>query len=328
MRRLIVVAVVVALATGGAYCYVNYDFEIRRGQDGLELITVRPKDGGSTPGVPFDASLNGPIRIGTFNLGRLNQKKLDDPLVGTLLAKVIPRFDVLAVQGIGVANRRLLVRLVDQINAGGRQYDFATAPAGASDPAGQYTAFLFNRATIEIDRSTVLSVGDAAGRFNHRPLVALFRVRGPEPTDAFTFKLINVHTDSDRPAVGPELLDDVLGAVRKDQPEEDDVILLGTLGTSDDGLDRMDEMPGLTSAISDTPTSIRGTRPVDNILFDPRLTVELTGRSGVLDLMREFDLTWREVSEVSEHLPVWAEFSPLEGGRSGHLADRTRPKTR
>ena len=87
-------------------------------------------------------------------------------------------------------------------------------------------------------------------------------------------------------------------------------------------------MPGLSAAVSDTPTTIRGTQPVDNILFDPRATTEFTGRSGVLDLMREYELTWREVSEVSVHLPVWAEFSSSEGGQSGHLAERDGATTR
>ncbi|GAG28922.1 unnamed protein product, partial [marine sediment metagenome] len=95
MRRLIVVAVLVGLATGGVYCYLNYDFEIRRGQDGLESITLRPKAGGSAPGESsdgsFDASLRGPVRIATFNLDRLSEKKLADPRVSAVLAHVIPR---------------------------------------------------------------------------------------------------------------------------------------------------------------------------------------------------------------------------------------------
>jgi hypothetical protein len=327
MRRLVVVAVLVGLVTGGAYCYMNFDFEVRRGQDGLESITIRPKQrtatSGRSSGGSADASLRGPVRIATFNLGRLNEKKLVDPRISAVLARVISRYDVVAVQGIGVANRGLLLRLVDQLNADGRQYDFANAPDTAP-----FSAFLFDRAGIEIDRSTVQLVADPQQRFRHRPLVALFRVKGPDPTETFTFKLINVPPDPDRVTLDVELLGDIFKAVRDDQRDEDDVILLGDLGAADDGLGQMADTPGLTAAISDTPTTIRGTQPVDNILFDPRATAEFTGRSGVLDLMREFDLTWREVSEVSVHLPVWAEFSSLEGGQSGHLADRTGPTTR
>ena len=325
MRRLIVVALLVALATGGAYCYVNYDVKVRQGQDGLESIMIRPKADPSAPGRPSgqwaDGSLRPAVRIATFNLGRLTEKKLDDQRVSAVLAHVIPRFDVVAVQGIGAGNRGVLVRLVEQINAGGREYDFATCPATTPNAGGQSGAFLLNRATIEIDRSTVQSVEDPDRRFRHRPLVALFRVKGPDPAEAFTFKLINVQTDPDRAAAELELLDDVYKVVRDDPSGEDDVILLGDLGSAAAGPDRLGEMPGLRPAITDTPTTIDGTRPADNILFDPRATTEFTGRAGVLDLMREFELTWREVSEVSDHLPVWAEFSSHEGGQSGHVAD-------
>jgi hypothetical protein len=181
---------------------------------------------------------------------------------------------------------------------------------------------LFNRASVEIDRSTIQPVGDRGGRFSHQPLVALFRVKGPDPTEAFTFKLIDVHIGADRAPVELELLDEVYKAVREDQPDEDDVILLGDFGAAP-GQDRLGERLGLTSAITDMPTTLRRTQPVDNIVFDPRATTEFTGRAGVLDLMREYDLTWREVSEVSDHLPVWAEFGPLEGLGSTHVAGRT-----
>jgi len=326
MRRLIVVGVLATLAAGGTYCYVNYQVEVRRGQDGLESITIRPKADGSVSGGSSgrvaDESLRPLIRIATFNLDGLDEKKLGDPRVGTVLGQVIPRFDVVAVQGVRAGNLGVLVRLVEQVNAGGGQYDFATYPTATPDAAGQYAAFLLNRASVEIDRSTIRSVADPNAWFGHPPLVALFRVKGPDPTEAFTFKLINVHVDADRAAGELDLLDEVYKAVRDEQPGEDDVILLGEMGAAA-GQDRLGETLALTSSITDTPTTLRGTGPVDNILFDPRATTEFTGRAGVLDLMREYDLTWREASDVSDHLPVWAEFSSLEGLGSAHVAGRT-----
>jgi hypothetical protein len=35
--------------------------------------------------------------------------------------------------------------------------------------------------------------------------------------------------------------------------------------------------------------------------------------------MREFDLTMQQAQEISEHLPVWAEFSSYEGGQKGYV---------
>jgi hypothetical protein len=261
MKRLLVIAVLVAAATGGAYCYVNYDFEIRRAEDGLESITIRPKEAGAASGrlsgPAADESARPVIRIATFNLGGLDEKKLGDPRVSAILANVIARFDVVAVQGIRAGNQGVLVRLAEQVSAGGGPYDFATCPAATPGVAGQYSAFLLNRASIEIDRSTVQLVGDPQRRFGHRPLVALFRVKGPDAIEAFTFKLINVQIDPDRADVEIELLDDVYKAVRGDQPDEDDLILLGDLGTGDGGPDRWGAALELTSSIADTPTTLR-----------------------------------------------------------------------
>ena len=57
----------------------------------------------------------------------------------------------------------------------------------------------------------------------------------------------------------------------------------------------------------------------DNIVIDRRATVEFTGRTEVIDLMRRFNLTMAEAMEVSEHLPICAEFSVYEGGQAGHM---------
>ena len=60
----------------------------------------------------------------------------------------------------------------------------------------------------------------------------------------------------------------------------------------------------------------------DNIVFDRNATVEYTGRSGVLDFAKEFSLTQEQALEVSDHMPVWAEFSVYEGGAAPMVAGR------
>ena len=49
-------------------------------------------------------------------------------------------------------------------------------------------------------------------------------------------------------------------------------------------------------------------------------TTEFTGTSAVFDLMDRYNLTMDQALEVSDHMPVWAEFSIYEGGVPGHLA--------
>ena len=110
----------------------------------------------------------------------------------------MPRFELVAIQGVRGKNQGVLVRLIEQINAAsGRSYDFATCPTQQRDALEHYSAFLFDRTRIDVDRTTVHFVEDRLGRFRIKPLVGTFRVRGPDPAQAFTFTLINVETDPD-----------------------------------------------------------------------------------------------------------------------------------
>ena len=177
---------------------------------------------------------------------------------------------------------------------------------------------------MEIDRGTVHLVGDPAGRFRHKPLVAAFRARGPAEAEAFTFTLIDVQVDPARAAAELDLLAAVYRAVRDDGRNEDDIILLGDLEADPEHLGQLGRVPDLVAAVSNIPTTTRGGRLADNILFDRLATVEFTGRAGVFDLMRECDVSLAAALEISEHLPVWAEFSVYEGGQPGHVAMQSR----
>lgn len=329
MAKLGFVAILAAAAFGGWYFITHYQV------GGIESLTVRPRttapgnvsSPGSVSGVaqPPQEPLPVPpgrqtIRIATINLGPFDQKKLDKPHVVDRLVEVIERFDVVAIQDVRARDQGLLVEFLQRMNAEGRHYDFAAPPQVGRDEIDQYSAFLFDRSTVEIDRSTVYLIEDEAGRFGREPLAASFIARGPSPNEAFTFTLVNVHTEPSRAAEELDLLDDAFRAVRDDGRGEDDVILLGDLGADDRHLGQLGQLPNVTWAISDVPSTTRGTRLVDNLLFERRATIEFTGRSGVLDLIREFDLSMRQAVEISDHLPVWAEFSVYEGGQAGNVA--------
>jgi deoxyribonuclease-1-like protein len=327
MRRLIVVVLIVAVGIGGWYLWANYTIDVHRAADGsvqyVKLVPKAPR-GASSDSPAIDQAPAAPakpsVRIATFNLDGLDEAKLANPQVADALVRVLPRFDVVAVQGVRSKNRGVLVRLVEQLNATGRYYDFATCPTVERDSVPQYNAMLFDAASVEVDRSTVRSVEDPLGRFHDKPLVAQFRVRGPPESEAFTFMLVNVRVDAAHVAAEVDLLADVYRAVRDAGRNEDDIILLGDLEADTDHLGRLAHLPNLTAVVTSIPTTTRGTSLADNILFDRRATSEFTGRSGVLDLIRELDLKPPAALEVSEHLPVWAEFSSYEGGQAGHVA--------
>ena len=317
MFKLVKLAVFVAIGFGVWYFLSHFRIL------GLEKVRVQPRQlAPSAEAGPSFPSFTSPpgkkaVRLATANFGPLDAAKMAKQHVAGRLVQTIRQFDLVAVQGIQARDPGLLVQLLELTNAAGRHYDYAVAPQVGREPTRQYNAFVFDNDTIEIDRRTVAWVDDREGRFADPPLVAAFRCRGPAPNEAFTCTAINVQISPERTAEELAILAKVFRAVRDDGRNEDDIILMGTLGTDEEHLGPLAVLPNVCAAIAATPTTVRGTRAVDNILFDRRASCEFTHRSGVLDLVRQFNLSPREAAEVSEHLPVWAEFSVFEGGQAG-----------
>ena len=85
----------------------------------------------------------------------MDQNKLGRRYVLGHLIEVVRHFDIVALQDIRAENQGLLLRLVEGVNSNGREYDFAVSPSVGRDPTRRYNAFVFDRASIEIDRRTV-----------------------------------------------------------------------------------------------------------------------------------------------------------------------------
>jgi endonuclease/exonuclease/phosphatase family metal-dependent hydrolase len=176
---------------------------------------------------------------------------------------------------------------------------------------------IYNTERIELLSGSVYTVDDPQDLLHREPLVARFRVRGPPPEKAFTFTLVDIHTDPDETATELDVLADVFAGVQQNGSGEDDVILLGDLNVDEHHLGRLGKLPNIAHAISGTPTNTHRDRTYDNIVFDRQATVEFTGRAGVLDLRSEYGLSEQQALEVSDHLPVWAEFDVYESTVSG-----------
>ena len=59
-------------------------------------------------------------------------------------------------------------------------------------------------------------------------------------------------------------------------------------------------------------TNTRQNKLYDNIVLHAPSTSEFTGRWGVYDVQRLHNLTMDQALQVSDHLPIWAEFSIYE----------------
>jgi hypothetical protein len=139
---------------------------------------------------------------------------------------------------------------------------------------------------------------------------------------------VNIHTDPDEASDEVNVLDDVFHLVRDDGRGEDDVIVLGDLNADDQHLGELGEISGIVAAISGIPTNTRQSKQYDNLVFHTPATSEFRNRSGVFDYMREYNLTQEQALQVSDHLPVWAEFSIYEGGAEPAVAGQTGSQLR
>jgi endonuclease/exonuclease/phosphatase family metal-dependent hydrolase len=244
-----------------------------------------------------------------------------------LLAEIVRQFDIVAIQEIR-SRADILPQFVDEVNAGKRHYDYVIGPRLGRTSSKEQYAFVFDTASIEIDRTALYTVSDPDDLMHREPLVGWFRVRGPPPEEAFTFSLVNIHTDPDETDQELDALADVFRVVRDDGRGEDDVIVLGDLNVDEAHLGRLGQISNIHWAISRVATNTRGTKQYDNIVFSSLATSEYTGRWGVFDMIRQFNLTMDEALEISDHQPVWAEFSLQEGGVRGRVATRPFNATR
>lgn len=320
MQKLLGVIVAAGIAAA-AWTFVHL-FEVK----GLENISVVARDELTDGPLPARNIHGDSIRVAAFNIQVFGPSKAGKPNVMHALAKIIRQFDVVAIQEIRTKDRNLLYQLQDQVNLDGARYEIVAGPRLGRTVSKEQFAYIFDTERIEMDRYQLYTVRDPEDVIHREPLVGWFRVRGPDPKEAFTFTLINVHTDPDEAKEEVAALNYLFDEVRNDGRGEDDVIMLGDFNADGKTIQALGG-EALTAPIQ-TMTNTRGTKQYDNVLFDERATVEFNGRAGVYDFLREFNLTIDEALQVSDHLPVWAEFSIYEGGRRARLAERPDAATR
>ena len=316
MKKNAPILLFIALLLGGGYLF--------RGQL-PELLKNIPLGGTGGPVTSRQApqprmNATGTIRIAAFNIQVFGEAKINNPEVMPIVVEILKNFDLIAIQEIR-AQQDVCQALVQMLNRDGRyRYDYVIGPRlGRSSSKEQY-AYIFDMATVEVDRAQLYTVDDRNDLLHREPLVGWFRARGPQPHEAFTFTLVNVHTDPDEVDRELDVLDDVFLAVRDDQRQEDDVIMLGDFNAHNTKLGQLGQLPGLVCVVNNTHTNTRGDKQYDNILFNRTATTEFGGRGGVFDFLRQYNLTLEQALAVSDHLPVWAELSVYEGGGPRSLA--------
>ena len=277
-------------------------------------------------GVPADlAATRRPVDkllIASFNIQVFGKTKLAKTDVMPVIVQTIRQFDIVAIQEIRAKEDNILPKLVAMLNSDGSRYDYLIGPRlGRSVSTEQY-AFVFDTQRVEYDPTSVGTIGDPSDGLHREPFVARFRSRTTNPERAFTFWLVNTHTDPDEVPEEIEALANVFGVMQVARPDEDDVILLGDLNASEKQMGALGELPGIHWVVGrGVKTNTRQTKAYDNIVFQHPRTSEFTGRWGVFDFESIFGLSREQALKVSDHFPVWAEFQISESPGDGRYAE-------
>lgn len=329
MKKFTALIIGVVLVGLGLYAFKNMSPETKEKlKEAVSQLMTKEAFNKAPPASPNDA-----IKIASFNIQVFGEKKLFDQRklkagagegrIIDFLVSICRHFDVIAIQEVRSEQQNVLPLFVEELNKDGSHYNFVIGPRLGRTSSKEQYAFVFDTDTIEVDRNQLYTLEDPDDLLHREPLVGLFRVRGLPPDQAFTFKLVNIHTDPDEVAKEMDVLDDTFYAIRdKDGIVEDDVILLGDLNADDKHFGELGRIPNLGHVIANQYTNTRRSHQFDNILFDIKNTVEYTGRGGVFDFMREYNLSQEDALLISDHLPVWGEFSVYEGGRPPEVAGR------
>lgn len=273
----------------------------------------------STSSTPLPGGAGRKIRIASFNLQSLGPTKLAKPQVIELLVRILRQYDIVALQEIRSTRDDLLPMLVERLNQSGRTYDYIVGPrVGRTDMYDQY-AYLFDVNSVETDRYQLYTVDDPQDLITYEPLVAWFRCKQVPVNQAFTFSLVNTRINPAMRAEELSILPQLISAVERDGRGEDDWIMVGDLTAGNSELQMFDPST-VRFAIRDIPTDVEGTKMLDSIFFSTVATTEYTGRSGAFDFLRKFNLSLERALEISDHMPVWAEFSAMEGAMPGRVA--------
>ena len=285
----------------------------------------------TTVGIAAPALGDGPtFRIASFNIQTFGKSKAEDPRVIYTLAEIVRQFSIVAIQEIHTQDDYHLPNFVRLINTSGkapRKYDFVAGPRIGNSTSTEQYAFVFDTERIMVDRNTVFTVGDPDNLLHREPLVASFSTQ-IRADSAFTFTLVNVHTTPEPAAtLDAELnaLAEVYREVRRTGRGEDDVIMLGDFNASDKRIrahHRLGKLPGVIPLVRDVFSNTRQSELYDNLLVHQPSTTEYVGRSGVFNFGQQFNLSAAEAEQVSDHFPVWAEFSAYERDYTGGIARR------
>ena len=253
------------------------------------------------------------IRIASFKLTGAATHTNPAMAIG-VVADICRRHDLVAIQEVDGHRPGWLDELTTEIarqSNGQSVYKHASDHVRVARNEPQF-AFVYNAATLDLEMGHTYTVADPDNVLTREPLVGWFRTRTVPADEAFTFTVANLQFDRNHPGNEIAWLGSLYDAIRRDGRGEDDVIFVGDFKSGDRALKNTQKRFGMTWVVSDQATNTMNDAQYDNLVFNQMATLEFTGNGGVIDFLKIYNLGFRDAMSISDHMPVWAEFSASE----------------
>jgi endonuclease/exonuclease/phosphatase family metal-dependent hydrolase len=248
------------------------------------------------------------ITVASFNLQIFGETKAAKPEVMRTLARIISRYDIVAVQEIRDKSDAALQKLEAMVDDLGTDYSVVVSRRLGRTSSKEQYAYFYRTDTVEL-LGTPYVYPEPAGTdpFQREPFIAYFKAQQGN----FDVVLINLHTE---PKNTPEeilALSQVLEQARSTYLYEKDFIILGDLNADCNYYrDQVNPLPGTAWLIpTGTDTTVKRTKcTYDRIIMTDPCQESFTGQAGVFRFDREYGLSYTQAVAVSDHYPVWATF--------------------
>jgi endonuclease/exonuclease/phosphatase family metal-dependent hydrolase len=247
------------------------------------------------------------ITIASFNIQILGEKKVGKVDVMETVAKIIRRYDLVAIQEVRSTHDDILKKLLGYVNMEGQRYDYIISSRLGRTTSKEQYAFIYNTATIKPIANSNYVVKDTDDVFEREPFVSSFK------SGNFDFTLVDIHTKPEDTPSELTHLAVVVNSIYKNSKEKD-IIALGDMN-ADGSYYKENTLNSIFSpwvqliGNSVDTTVAQSSNTYDRMIASPEADKEYAGGSGVFRWDSEFGMTdMNYIKSVSDHYPVYAVF--------------------
>ncbi len=248
------------------------------------------------------------ITIASFNIQIFGESKINNPEVMRTLAKIIRRFDVVAIQEVRSTRDNVIPILLSYVNRTSPRYDYIISRRLGRTGSKEQYAFVYNTSTIRLIPNSSYVVSDPGDIFEREPFVAYFR------SGNFDFKLVNNHIKPEDTGSEFRRLAVVINSIYNGSSEKD-VIALGDMNAdgayfNENNLVAMFPLWIQLIGNNEDTTVAASSNTYDRMMTrDTTANMEYTGRAGVFRWDTEYGVTDANfIKSVSDHYPIYAIF--------------------